>query len=70
VETYRISQGRYPDNMNEVNLPDRWMALIRQMNVQYRKTDKAFVLNWTLPRWRLESDGQIGIAKIDPITHC
>jgi hypothetical protein len=68
VETYRISQGHYPDSLNEVNLPGGWAALIRQMNVQYRKTDKAFVLNWTLPRWRLEYDGQTGTAKIDPTT--
>lgn len=65
VEMFRISQGRYPDSLDQINLPEGVADLIKQSNLHYRKTDNAFMLNWTLPRWRLEYDGQTQATKVD-----
>lgn len=65
VETYRASQGSYPDSLDQVRLPDGLSEFVTAQKIAYRKTDKAFFLEWPLPRWRVVMDGANGNVTFD-----
>lgn len=58
LESYRLSQGKYPTTLDEVHLPDAIAAFVAEQKITYRQTDKAYVLDWTLPRWHALFNGE------------
>ncbi len=63
VETYRVSQGKYPASLDEIHLPEGLADLVTRGNVRYQTTANAFRLDWTLPQWRVEYDGEARTVK-------
>lgn len=65
VETYRASQGSYPETLEQVRLTDGLSEFVASQKIAYRKTDKAYVLEWALPRWRVVLDGESGKVQVE-----
>ena len=60
VDAYRLSQGRYPDSLTEVRLPEGLAALASEVGVQYARADAAYTLRWAASTQQLVFDGASG----------
>jgi hypothetical protein len=67
IQSYRLAQGKYPTSLDQVRLPDGLAAFVAEQKIAYRQTDSAYVLEWTLPRWRAVLDGESGKVDITPV---
>lgn len=66
VDAFQFSQGRYPDTLSEVRLPDGMAALVRDHGVRYQRTDAGYTLQWMLPAQQLVYDGVTGETRHTP----
>lgn len=60
IQDYRVSQGRYPADIDEVQLPESLAAFVTEEKITYRQAGNAYVLEWERPRWRAVLDGETG----------
>ena len=67
IQRYRISQGKYPATLDQVRLPESLAAFVAEQKISYRQTEKAYVLDWTLPRWHAVFDGETGKSDVAPV---
>ncbi len=60
VETYRFSQGKYPETLERVRLPAGLAELVARFPLEYRLRDKPFTPEWKPYRWHAvyESDAR------------
>lgn len=67
VEVYRVSQGRYPDSLNQVNTPDSFDPTNDPLlaDLVYARAGDGFTLAWTLPRWQVTFNSEQGTARIE-----
>lgn len=66
IQSYRLSQGKYPATLDQVRLPESLAAFVAEQKITYRPTEKAYVLDWTLPRWHAVFDGETGKVDVAP----
>jgi len=52
IEAYRLSQGKYPEVLSQVRLPDNLAQWVKAAPLSYRPGDKGYALDWTLPNWQ------------------
>ena len=67
VESYRLSQGKYPATLDQVRLPESLAALVAEQKIVYRQTESAYVLDWNLPSWHVAIDGETGKVDVTPV---
>lgn len=68
IQSYQVSQGRFPATLDEVHLPDSLAKFVVEQKISYRLTEKAFALDWDLPRWHAMFDGETGKVDITPVS--
>lgn len=66
LEAYKVSQGNYPATLDQARLPDFLAAFVSEQKIDYKPTEKGYVLDWKLPRWRAVFDGESGKVAISP----
>ena len=66
IETYKLSQGKYPTTLDQLRLPDFLASFVAEQKIQYKPTEIAYVLDWKLPRWHAAFNGESGKATITP----
>lgn len=49
-----------PATLDEVRLPDSLAAFVVRQKIDYQLTEKAYALQWELPRWHAVFDGETG----------
>ena len=47
-------------------IDDALAAFVAEQKIAYRQTESAYVLEWSLPRWRAVLDGETGKVDIKP----
>ncbi len=67
IEAYRISQGRYPEVLSQLVIPEGLAALMAESVLIYRPADKSYTLDWTLPHWRATYDGLSEKVSMEPL---
>ena len=67
IQSYRISQGSYPATLDQVRLPETLAAFVAEQKIAYHQTDKAYALDWSLPRWHAVFDGETGKVEVTPV---
>jgi hypothetical protein len=67
IEAYRISQGKYPEVLSQVAIPEGLAALISEWALQYRPSEQAYTLDWTLPNWHATYDSQTEKLSVQPV---
>lgn len=67
VQSYKVSQGKLPASLEEVRLPDSLATYVVEQKIAYRLTDKAFTLDWDLPKWHVAFDGDTGKVDVVPL---
>ena len=67
IETYRISQGRYPETLSQIALPQGLAAAVASSVPQYRPTESAYTLDWAMPHWRAAYDSLTEKVKVEPL---
>ena len=58
IETYRVSQGRYPTVLSQITWPPGLAADIEQSAPAYNLGPSGYTLEWTRPHWRTRYDSQ------------
>lgn len=66
IETYRLSQGKYPDSLDKVLLPAYLAEVVKNSKLTYQANNSSYVLDWTLPRWHAVLDGETGKVAVTP----
>lgn len=66
VDAYRLSQGRYPEKLDDVRLPEGMASLVRDHGVRYASTQTGYTLQWSLPAQHVVYDSATGEARINP----
>jgi hypothetical protein len=67
IQSYKVSQGKLPATLDEVRLPDSLAAFVVEQKIAYRLTDRAYTLDWNLPRWHVLFDGETGKIDVVPV---
>jgi hypothetical protein len=67
IETYRISQGRYPETLSQIALPEGLATVVASSVPQYRPAETAYTLEVTLPHWRASYDSLTEKVSIEPV---
>lgn len=67
IETYRISQGKYPEQLSQIAIPQGLAQLNADSPIVYRPTEQAYTLEWTLSHWRTRYDSLTDKVSIEPI---
>lgn len=67
IDSYQVSQGKYPTSLDQVRLPDALGTFVAEQRIAYRQTEKAYTLDWTLPNWHAVFDGETGKVDVVPI---
>lgn len=67
IETYRISQGKYPEQLSQIALPRGLSQLIAESPILYRPTEQAYTLEWTQPHWRTRYDSVTEKVSVEPL---
>lgn len=67
IQSYQVSQGKLPATLDEVRLPDSLAAFVVEQKIAYRLTDKAYTLDWDLPKWHALFDGKTGKIDVVPV---
>jgi hypothetical protein len=66
IEAYRISQGRYPETLSQIALPAGLAELVASSVPEYRPTENAYTLDWTLPHWHATYDSLTEKVSVEP----
>jgi hypothetical protein len=66
VESYRISQGRYPDTLSQIAIPAGLSALITDSVLLYKPGEQSYKLDWTLAHWHASYDSQTEKVSVTP----
>lgn len=67
VDAFQLSQGRYPENLGEVRLPEGIAAMVRDHGVRYERTAADYRLLWALPAQQVVFDGANDEARVTPL---
>jgi len=67
IETYRISQGRYPEQLSQIAMPQGLASLIADSPLLYRPAEQTYNLDWTLPHWRATYDSLTEKVSMEPL---
>ena len=52
IEAYRLSQGKYPEVLSQLRLPDSLAQLLATAPLSYRLGESGYTLDWTPPNWQ------------------
>jgi hypothetical protein len=66
IETYRLSQGRYPAALSDIRLPQGLSEVVAGSELAYRPAGAGYVLDWTLPHWHATYSSETGQANVQP----
>lgn len=66
IETYRLSQGRYPASLSDIRLPEGLTEVVAGSALEYRPGEAGYALDWTLPHWRATYSSESGQANVQP----
>lgn len=67
IDSYQVSQGKYPTSLDQVRLPEPLATFVSEQKIAYRQTKKAYILDWTLPSWHAVFDGETGKVNVAPV---
>ena len=67
IETYRFSQGRYPETLGRIAVPEGLAPAIASSVPQYRPIEMAYTLDWTMPHWRATYDSRTEKVSVEPV---
>ena len=67
IETYRIAQGKYPEVLSQVAVPEGLAALMADAPLLYQPSDKAYTLDWTRANWHARYDSQTEAVNVEPV---
>jgi hypothetical protein len=67
IETYRIAQGKLPEVLSQVAIPEGLAALMAQSPLLYQPRDQAYTLDWTLANWHASYDSQTEKVNVEPV---
>lgn len=67
IENYRVSQGRYPETLSQIALPEGLATVVAGSVPLYRRTETAYTLDWTLPHWHASFDGMTEKVSVAPV---
>lgn len=67
IDSYQVSQGKYPASLDQVRLPDPLAAFVTEQKIVYRQTERAYLLDWTLPNWHAVFNGETGKIDLTPL---
>lgn len=60
VEDYRVAQGKYPDSLDQLQLPESQSTFVIEQKIAYQRTENSYVLDWVLPLWHIIFNGETG----------
>jgi hypothetical protein len=60
IEAYRFSQGKYPESLNQVQLPVGLAEAVANTRLEYQLKENFYVLNWTPFHWQAVLNGETG----------
>lgn len=60
ITAFRYSQGRLPNSLEEVNLPDGLRDLIAQSRIKYQLDGDRYRMTWISPQWEVTFDSATG----------
>lgn len=60
ITAFRVSQGRLPEALDDVNLPDGLRELVSQSRVKYQRDGDRYQLTWKSPQWDVAFDSATG----------
>ena len=66
IEAFRLSQGKYPDSLGQVQLPAALAQLVARFPLEYRLGETSFTLEWKPYRWHAMYDGDTGEIDVNP----
>jgi hypothetical protein len=66
LEGHRRATGQYPASFDEAAMPDSMAAFVSEQKMVYRKTDLAYAIEWSRPRWKATLDGSTGQVSFLP----
>ena len=67
IETYRMAQGKVPEVLSQVALPEGLTTLIAESPIQYQVHDQTYTLDWPLAQWRATYDSQTETVNVVPV---
>jgi hypothetical protein len=66
IETYRISQGKYPEQLSQIAMPQGLAQRIADSPLLYRPAEQAYTLEWAQPHWRTRYDSLTEKVIVEP----
>jgi hypothetical protein len=66
IETYRVSQGRYPAALSDIRLPEGLAEVVGKSKLEYRLGETGYLLDWTLPHWHATYSSETGKPSVQP----
>lgn len=67
IETYRMSHGKVPEVLSQVNIPEGLTSLISESTLLYQPRDQAYSLDWTFANWHATFESQTQVATVEPV---
>lgn len=66
IETYRISQGRYPAKLSDIRLPTALAQSVEGTTLDYAPSDKGYTLTWQPTGWLAAYSSETGKVSVAP----
>ena len=66
IEAYRLSQGKYPATLSQVNFSSGLAALISESVLRYQPTEQGYALDWTQANWHATFDSVTQKVVVEP----
>ena len=67
IEAYRISQGKYPEQLSQIAIPQGLAQRIADSPLLYQPAERAYTLEWTLQHWRTRYDSLTEKVSVEPL---